>query len=158
MDEIQLVPMTQEQLDAWLPGAIEGYADEHASTGRWSREEALRLSREEHEKLLPQGVATPDQHLWTIVRSSDGQRVGILWMAVRDDPTRHAFIYNIEIDEAFRRRGYAEQAMVCLEDEARKLGLDTIRLHVFGSNAAARPLYEKLGYATTNVLMAKTLA
>jgi len=157
MDEIRLVPMPPEEFDAWLPGSIVEYAAEHVSTGRWSREESLQRSREEYEKLLPQGVNTPGHHLWSIVRSSDAHRVGLLWVGVVEQPKRHAFVYNIEIDEEFRRRGYAEQAMARLEEEVRRLGLDTIRLHVFGHNRAARPLYEKLGYETTNVLMAKRL-
>lgn len=33
-----------------------------------------------------------------------------------------AFVYNIEIYPQFRRRGYAEQAMLKLEDETRRLG------------------------------------
>ena len=149
--------MTEEEFDAWLPEAIEGYAAEHVASGRWSADEAVQKSREEHEKLLPNGVATSGHHLWSIVRSSDGRRAGLLWVALVETPPRHAFVYNIEIDERFRRRGYAEQAMLRLEDEVRQLGLETIRLHVFGHNSAARPLYEKLGYATTNVLMAKQI-
>jgi|SRR5579864_2030289 len=149
--------MTPEEFDAWLPKTIAGYAEEHVASGRWSQEEALEKSREEHQHLLPQGVATPDHHLWTIVRADGRVPVGLLWMAAVDKPPPHAFVYNIEIHPDFRRRGYGEQAMTLLEHEARRLGLDTIRLHVFGHNKAARPLYEKLGYETTNVLMAKHL-
>jgi ribosomal protein S18 acetylase RimI-like enzyme len=157
LDGIDLVPMTQEQFEAWLPGTIEGYAKEHVATGRWSKDEAIGKSRDEHEKLLPQGVATPDNHLWFIVRSSDRQKVGLLWVKIETAPTHHAFIYNIEIDEPFRRRGYATLAMTRLEEQARRMGLDSIKLHVFGHNTAARPLYEKLGYVPTNINMSKTL-
>jgi ribosomal protein S18 acetylase RimI-like enzyme len=157
LDGIDLVLMTQEQFDAWLPGTIEGYAKEHVATGRWSKDEAIEKSRQEHEKLLPQGVATPNHFLWFIVRSSDRQKVGLLWVNIVTEPTRHAFIFNIEIDEPFRRHGYAMQAMTRLEEEARRMGLDSIKLHVFGHNTAARPLYEKLGYVPTNINMSKTL-
>jgi len=47
--------------------------------------------------------------------------------------------------------------MQALEERVRHLGLSTISLHVFGHNHAARALYEKLGYVTTNVMMSKTL-
>jgi ribosomal protein S18 acetylase RimI-like enzyme len=40
---------------------------------------------------------------------------------------------------------------------ARRMGAETIRLHVFGHNTAARPLYVKLGYEPTNIVMAKPL-
>jgi ribosomal protein S18 acetylase RimI-like enzyme len=72
-------------------------------------------------------------------------------------PKPHAFVYNIEVYPDFRRRGYAEAAMKELEVVARRMGAETIRLHVFGHNAAARPLYVKLGYEPTNIVMAKSL-
>ena len=149
--------MTVEEFDAWLPVAIAGYAEEHVASGRWSKKEALERSRKEHETLLPDGIRSPRHHLWTLRRKAGGERVGLLWMAVVEDAPRHAFVYNLEIDPDFRRRGYAEQAMRKLEEEVRRLGLDTIRLHVFGHNAAARPVYEKLGYEPTNIIMAKRL-
>ena len=47
--------------------------------------------------------------------------------------------------------------MTALEETVRALGLDEIRLHVFGHNGAARALYRKLGFVETNVMMAKQL-
>jgi len=154
---IELVPMTSAEFDAWLPGTIAGYAAEHVRSGRWSGDEALVRSREEHERLLPQGLATPDHHLCNIVPAGGGQAVGMLWFQAMQKPTPSAFVYNIEIYPEFRRRGYAEQAMLELEEEARRLGLTGIRLHVFGHNTAARPLYDKLGYVPTNINMLKEL-
>ena len=158
MSDISLEPITQAEFDAWLPRAIVEYAQEHVVDGRWSEEEAVEKSRAEHEKLLPQGLATPEHHLWTITRSSDRKAVGLLWAQMTQTPRPHAFIYNIEIHPDSRRRGYAEAAMKELEVVARRMGAETIRLHVFGHNAAARPLYVKLGYEPTNIVMAKALA
>ncbi|HEY1419540.1 MAG TPA: GNAT family N-acetyltransferase [Candidatus Dormibacteraeota bacterium] len=158
MASVELVPLTAEQFDAWLPVETADYAAEHVRTGRWTEDEALQRSREEHERLLPQGLATPDHHLWSIVPTGTGEPVGLLWINVVRQPRPAAFIFNIEIDQPFRRRGYAEQAMLKLEEEARSLGLEEIRLHVFGHNSAARPLYEKLGYVPTNINMLKRLA
>jgi len=157
VENVELVNMTAEQYEAWLPRAITEYADENVTSGRWSVDEATQRSREEFERLLPQGTATPNNWLWSITRSSDRQQVGILWMAVIEKPTPRAFIYNIEIHAPFRRHGFATQAMTRLEDEAQRLGLDRIGLHVFGHNKAARPLYEKLGYVATNINMSKRL-
>lgn len=91
------------------------------------------------------------------MRSEGREPVGQLWIQARKTPKPIAFIYNIEIFPEFRRRGYAEQAMKRLEEEARRLVLEGIRLHVFGHNTAARPLYQKLGYVATNVMMFKGL-
>jgi ribosomal protein S18 acetylase RimI-like enzyme len=149
--------MTQAEFDAWLPRAIREYAEEHVVDGRWSQDEAVEKSRAEHQTLLPQGLATSDHHLWSIVRSDDQKPVGLLWIHMQQKPKPHAFIYNIEVYPEFRRRGYAEAAMKELEVVARRMGAETIRLHVFGHNTAARPLYEKLGYEPTNIVMAKAL-
>ncbi len=158
MESIELVPMTAEEFEAWLPGEISDYAAEHVRTGRWSAEEALERSREEHTQLLPQGLATPDHRLWNIVAAGGREAVGMLWIQVMQKPMPSAFIYNIEVFPEFRRRGYAERAMLRLEEEARRLRLEGIRLHVFGHNTAARPLYEKLGYVPTNIQMVKRLS
>jgi ribosomal protein S18 acetylase RimI-like enzyme len=57
-------------------------------------------------------------------------------------------------------REYAQEHVVdgrWSEEEAiDKSRAETIRLHVFGHNAAARPLYVKLGYEPTNIVMAKS--
>lgn len=149
--------MTRAQFDAWLPGAIATYAHETAASGRWTEEESVERSREEHERLLPQRLATPNHHLWSITRVSDHKAVGVLWIEAQQSPGPTAFVYNVEIYPEFRRRGYAEQAMTELEGAARSLGLRQIRLHVFGHNSAARPLYEKLGYEPTNIIMVKRI-
>lgn len=112
-------------------------------------------SRKEYESLLPQGLSTPGHHLFSIVRLADRKAVGMLWFGIERAPRPAAFVYNIEIFKGFRRRGYAGQAMKLLEEETRRLDLDSIRLHVFGHNGAALALYDGLGYVATNVMMRK---
>jgi ribosomal protein S18 acetylase RimI-like enzyme len=83
----------------------------------------------------------------------------MVWFAERGVPEPpHAFIYNIEIDETQRGKGYGKATMLALESEVRALGLHRIGLHVFGHNETAIRLYERSGYHTTNILMAKDLA
>jgi ribosomal protein S18 acetylase RimI-like enzyme len=158
LSDIALQPMTQAEFDTWLPRVIVEYAHEHVVDGRWSEDEAVEKSRAEHSKLLPQGLATPGHHLWTITRSGDRKAVGLLWVQMMETPRPHVFVYDIEVHPDFRRNGYAEAAMTELELVARRMGAETIRLHVFGHNTAARPLYVKLGYEPTNIVMAKSLA
>ncbi len=82
----------------------------------------------------------------------------MIWLGRIMQGTKPAmFIYDFVIDEAHRRKGYGEQAKLAAEVQARALGYDTIALHVFGHNHAARALYEKLGYEITNINMAKKL-
>jgi RimJ/RimL family protein N-acetyltransferase len=151
---IQLKPMSEADFKAYLEILIPDYAQEHVKNGRWTAEEALTESRAEIEKLWHNGLATENQYIFNIVANEEPEPVGILWFAVDKGK---AFVYDIVIYDAFQRRGYATQAFLILEDKVRQLGLNTISLHVFGHNHAARALYQKLGYAETNVMMSKTL-
>jgi GNAT superfamily N-acetyltransferase len=155
---IRLEPMSAAELAAYLARSIPAYAASHVRTGEWSEAGSLERSRTEHERLLPDGVATADHCLRTIVDATNGRRVGEVWYHVRRDGDRpQVWIYWIGIDPEFRRRGYAEATFHVVEDEARRLGAVRIALHVFGDNPGARALYSKLGYVATNVVMAKTL-
>ena len=84
--------------------------------------------------------------------------VGTLWLAVPgpDDPTM-AWVYDIEIEPAYRGRGYGRAAMLLAEAEARARGMASIGLNVHGQNTVARSLYDSLGYATTALQMKKAL-
>ncbi|MHB8611972.1 MAG: GNAT family N-acetyltransferase [Candidatus Dormibacteraceae bacterium] len=150
--------MTAAQFAKWEPTSIADYAKQHTIGGRWTAAEAPRLAREEFERLLPEGLVTPDHRFFSIARIPDRKAVGMLWIQIESSPRPASFIFNIEIFKPYRRRGYGSQAMILLEQEARRLGLESIRLHVFGHNAAARSLYEKLGYIATNIQMRKRLA
>lgn len=154
---VTLEPIAQAELWSLMEPVIEGYAQGHVEDGQWSAEEALERSRQEFHSLLPMGVATPDNYLFKLVNEAQ-QRVGLLWFAMRERAgQRGAFVYEISVEEAFRRRGYASQAFRAMEDKVRALGGSRISLHVFGNNYAAIGMYEKLGYEPTNIVMAKAL-
>ena len=155
---IELEPMSADAFQRYLERAVDEYAEEHVRGGRWSPDEAIEQSRKEYQDLLPNGVDTPNHFLFTLVDSASQTPVGILWYALQSSAGRQsAFIYDITIDPAFRRQGYATQAFLALEQRVRAQGVHQIRLHVFGHNHQARALYEKLGYVATNVMMSKTL-
>jgi ribosomal protein S18 acetylase RimI-like enzyme len=154
---IRFDPMTQAEFEAYLAQAVQEYAAEHTRSGRWKPEEALEKSRAEHARQLPEGLATPDHFLRSIVAVDSGQPVGLIWFW-HNRQRQRVTLYDILVDEPFRRRGYGTQAMRLLEEESRKLGAEAIELHVFGHNQAAQALYEKLDYETTNIIMAKNLA
>lgn len=80
--------------------------------------------------------------------------MGFIWFGRYEG---EAYVYDLYITPEHRRCGYAREAMTCLEHEARKRGLSTISLHVFGPNTAARDLYEQLGYGITDLTMRKKI-
>ena len=153
-----LVPLGEAGYAAYLEEAIPGYAADKVASGQWSEAESLELSRKSLEELLPQGLATPDNLLFSIVDET-AEPVGMLWIAVQERAgQRIAYVYDVSIEPAHRRRGHASRAFHALEDEVRAMGLAGIGLHVFGHNASARALYERLGYVATNISMFKPLA
>jgi ribosomal protein S18 acetylase RimI-like enzyme len=150
--------MSQDEFEAYLESAVDHYAQEHVRAGNWSPEQARTLSEDSYHSLLPDGVATPDQYLFTIEDQALGEKVGMLWFAVEERVgAPRAFLYDIRIEEACRRRGYGTEALQALEAKVRELGLATIELHVFGHNDTAQAMYEKLGYQVTDLRMSKTL-
>ena len=149
--------MTESEFAAFCAYSIQEYAREKVAAGAWAAEQALERAQREYHRLLPQGLATPDNFLYSIVNARR-ETVGVLWFAMSDHGAGPlAFVYDIEIAPEFRRRGYGTHALVALETKAREQGLATIALHVFGHNQAARDLYEKAGFGVTDISMAKVL-
>ena len=153
-----LRPMTEPEFAAWLAQAMPAYAADKVASGQWSQQDSIALSAKEHEELLPQGQATPDNHLYVVV-DANAVAVGMLWFAVQTRfDARVAYVYDVEVLPERRREGHAKRAFVALESEARRLGLSGIALHVFGHNQAARALYAGLGFEPTNISLFKTVA
>ena len=148
--------MSESDYQNYQRTAIQKYADEKVQAGNWNSDEAIERSRKEFEGYLTQGVHTPAHFLFNLV-NENGEKVGLLWYAELSDRPGNAFIYDFEIYDAFRRRGYASQALTALEKDARQRGMKQIGLHVFGHNSAARELYKKAGYLETNVMMSKKI-
>jgi len=155
---IRLIPMDETDFQEYLSTAIADYAQDHVVAGRWTSEDALKMATQEYNQILPNGLNSKDNYLFSI-ENETGTKVGMLWFAVVERGAKKgAFVYDIEIKEEYRRHSYGEQAFRTLEEKVRQLGLQTISLHVFGHNQAARAMYEKLGYVTTNVQMSKTIS
>lgn len=156
---VQLIPMTESEFQSYLEGAIKDYAEDKVKAGNWLPEEALLKSTEVFSSLLPQGVSSEGQYLFSIRESSTDPYLGMIWFAVNEQAQqRSAFICNFSVLEAFRGIGYGKAALVALEDKIRELEITTISLHVFGHNKTALALYQKMGYETTNINMSKCLA
>ncbi|MDT0268487.1 GNAT family N-acetyltransferase [Streptomyces sp. DSM 44915] len=161
---IRLDRMSETEYQQFTAIAIPDYADEKVRAGTWPREEALDRARATFAQLLPAGVTSPDNHLFTVRDAAEdaaegkGEAVGWLWFALRGEPgRREAYLYNIVVHEPFRGRGYGRAAMLACATAAREHGANSVGLHVFGSNTVARKLYTSLGFAETGVLMSLPL-
>ena len=151
---VKLVRMQQEDFEPYRERGIREYAEDHVRNGNWTAEESLERSRKESEQLLPDGVNSKDQFLFSIIDETDGNKIGILWVQVKD---QKAFIYDFIVDEEFRGQGYGKQALAALDEKLISMSVESVGLHVFGHNIVAQELYKKSGYEITNINMRKVL-
>jgi RimJ/RimL family protein N-acetyltransferase len=157
---IRFKPFDPVEFKAYSEIAGKQYAEEKVKSGNWEKENAPALAEREFKALLPNGIETKDNYLYSILEEKSNEKVGFIWIAsnVPHSLKNDLFIYDFEIFESFRRKGYAIAALKLLEEKARELGKNRISLHVFGQNQAARKLYQKSGFEETNVVMSKKVS
>jgi mycothiol synthase len=155
---VTLRPMTDAELSARLVDQIDDYADDLVKAGQATPEDARERSTAAHAALLPDGVRTVG-HL--VFRGEvDGTTVGSIWLTVPGaSPVRPdlSWIFNVEIDPAYRGKGYGRAILLAGEREMRGRGVTRMGLNVFAHNPVARRLYDSLGYELTTRQMVKTL-
>ncbi len=150
--------MPRERFSAYRDGLVRDYARDKVQAGAWSSEDAPRRAAADVDGLLPDGTETEDHYLYLLRDRSPAEEVGVVWLAVLDSGVgRSVWIYDVQIYEPFRRKGHATRALRAVEGRAIELGAESVELHVFGHNPAARALYEKVGYETTSVVMRRRL-
>ncbi|MCL4447507.1 MAG: GNAT family N-acetyltransferase [Candidatus Thermoplasmatota archaeon] len=156
---IELVPMDDNDFKEYLSGAIENYANEKIKSGNWNQSDAKERSRKEFETLLPEGTRTRGQHLFTIHDKATNEKVGMIWVGIREpeDEIAGAWIWDFMVYERERGKGYGKDALKALDKILKELGQKRVSLHVFGHNEVAIGLYSKSGYKVTNLVMSKDL-
>lgn len=77
----------------------------------------------------------------------DGDVVGWCWgqHMIRPDRTSMMYLHELEVAEAFRRRGLGRALVEAFIDAGRALGATKMFLTTGEANTAARELYEQLG-------------
>lgn len=153
---LRLRPMTREELAARLPVLRRDYARDELRAGRDQPATVHANVAALLERLLPAGVDSPGQLLFSGVDET-GAVVGYIWLGLPTDERPQAWVYDLQVDPAFRRRGHGRALMLAAEEVLRERGIRTLGLNVFGHNPDARRLYESLGYETRTVSMAKDL-
>jgi GNAT superfamily N-acetyltransferase len=148
--------MRDEEFAVWLPEMRDRYAEDMVRDAGMSPDRATAKAVADIERLFPGGQPSAEQFVYVI--EAEGEAVGDLWVAEREDGLYPSlFIFDITVEEAHRGRGYGKAAMLFAEEEARRRGLDRVALNVFGANAVARNLYRSLGYEENAVAMSKLL-
>jgi Acetyltransferases len=148
---VKLEPIQQEDFDRFLQRGIREYAEDHVRNGNWPAEGSIERSRKEFERLLPDGIHSRDQYLWSIVGEA-GNNIGLLWVQIKEGK---AFIFDFIIDEAFRGKGFGKQALAAMDEKLKSMDVQSVALHVFGDNVSAQGLYKKMGFEITGIHMRK---
>ena len=65
---VRLIPMTATDFQVYLEEDTKRYAQERVRVGDWHPTDALQKSREEHQQLLPDGIATKNHYLFSEFR------------------------------------------------------------------------------------------
>jgi ribosomal protein S18 acetylase RimI-like enzyme len=95
-----------------------------------------------------------------VAQTSEGERAGFIMVgrsvSVFTD-RQQAFVYDVAVAPAFRRRGIGRMLMEQAETYAREKQMEFITLMVDCHNKAARGLYAQLGFEDGKVLMRKLL-
>ncbi|WP_309069698.1 GNAT family N-acetyltransferase [Microbacterium sp.] len=155
---IRLSRMDAQQYDAFAERLIAEFADDLEREGLHSAESARAESERQTAEALPNGIDTEDELLFVAEAGGSDDPVGVVWLSVQRRSTGpHVFVLELRVEAAHRRRGYGRAIMCAVEEEARRIGADSVGLHVFGFNDAASALYDELGYRRAEVLSVKDL-
>lgn len=72
-------------------------------------------------------------------------------------PSGYGFIYDIFVEEQFRRKGIASMLLKSAEDYCITKGLDIVKLEVAANNPVALKLYERTGFTPERHFLGKKI-
>ena len=136
-------------------------AESARELGKFLPEElAAERARQGTARFLPDGLDTAGHHLVSAENAS-GEVVGNAWIG--PDPrqaagtTNSAWLYDINVFEPFRRRGYGSAILAAAEELVGREGMTSLGLNVFGGNEGAIALYRRNGYEVSSMYLRKSV-
>jgi ribosomal protein S18 acetylase RimI-like enzyme len=158
--DIRLRPLRDEEFPDFLELLRTEYVRSMVEEAGMSTQAAEDKATADHASLFPDGAQQPNHRIYLLEDVATSERAGHLFWAERQPPGSlgmRAYLYELLVDEPFRRRGLGRRALELLEQEARAKGLPGIDLNVWGGNEAARALYRSAGFDERAVFMSKEL-
>lgn len=143
LDGVTARPMTQAEYPGWLASEKVAYVGDIVRAGALSPADAVRKSDRDFAKLIPEGLATPDNAF--LVLEAAGEQIGTGWL-------KHGFLpgitfgYSLHIQERHRGKGYGRAAMAAGEQATLAAGDSALMFTVWGGNEVAMSLYTSAGY------------
>jgi ribosomal protein S18 acetylase RimI-like enzyme len=154
---VRLRPVADDELASFLASTRVGYELAMVKDAGLGEEEARAKAERDIAALVRKGRPVAGQLLFILEETETSEPVGRVWLGERSRGRSIGYLYDIEIEGRFRGRGLGREAMLLVEQEARRRGFVEIRLNVFGGNETARSLYRSLRYVEFTVGMRKRL-
>jgi len=149
---LRLEKMTVKDFDTIKGKMIKDYAKDKVRVGHWSEIEALELSKEALEKILKNGIETPNHYLLNVLEGKT--TVGFIWM---NEINNEIFVNVICIFEKYQEKEYESKFIAILEEKAVKLDIKKINIHSYGYNKKNIEVYKNMGYGITDIYLNKGL-
>lgn len=146
-NEVTARSITEDEYPAWLTAEQQNYISDIVRSGSRTPEEAKLKSDQDFERLLPEGLATPDHTILAL--EAAGEVIGTGWL-------NHGFLsgvtfgYSLEVHQEHRGKGYGRDAMAVGERATVAGGDSALMFNVFGGNLVAMNLYTTAGYAVVD--------
>lgn len=154
---VRLVPMNAAQYATMYRRCVRAYADDMIRIGVWGPEEGVSRSKAELDRILPQGLETPDHYLLEMT-SESGTDLGTVWVSLRKTPAGPSgFVWWFEVFPEFRGRGFGKSALLEAERILGEKGARRVGLNVFAHDTVAVALYQSLGYRAISYNFEKLL-
>jgi GNAT superfamily N-acetyltransferase len=144
---LEVRPMTEARFAAFRAEMIRGYAADIASSGTLPAADAEVRAAAETDQTLPDGVNTAN-HTFLCLHAG-AEEVAVNWLCHHREPGA-SWVYGVEVGERHRGQGYGRAAMIAGEQATLAAGDTHLSLNVFGGNAVATRLYERMGYQTVD--------
>jgi ribosomal protein S18 acetylase RimI-like enzyme len=154
---VRLREMRADEYDAYTEQRERETAESLSSSMPYA--DGVTEARRGTARFLPDGLATAGHRL-LVAEDTGGAVVGHVWLGLADPRTGSplvAYLYDIRVPEAHRRRGYANAILAGVEQIARDAGAQSLGLNVFGGNHGAIALYASRGYEVTTQQMSLNL-
>ncbi|MBP1131634.1 MULTISPECIES: N-acetyltransferase [Serratia] len=155
---IELIDMSQQDFERYRVHGIEEYAQDLARSLSLSQEQARIEATTSYNDALPNGLATPHHRLVCARLSGSTEKIAIVWYSIKQRTFgRQLFVYDFEVDTAWRGKGYGEKILSAVLNAGRAAGAEYAELAVFDDNPTAARLYTRLGFKAVNTRMHRKL-
>lgn len=152
-DPLFFTPFTAEEFVAYCEAFQIGYSTALVKAEICDEELAQEKAKSLIDSAWAGGYPNAQHCLYSI--TLEDRIVGKIWYTPFIPERKMAWLFDIEIDPSFQRKGFGRASLEKMEGYLKDQGINRIGLQVFASNTLAKTLYESLGYQVTGYLLCK---